>query len=102
LFFLQLEGVFSREKFGAVEWEVPVVKIWDGLMKRLVQANPQDLIAWIFPDAVYEGELNTELQKDPVVADLMYVVRRRGKQVGFHWDMHLLCVGLKKRLISDG
>ena len=61
-----------------------MVKIWDGLMKRLVQASPQDLMSWIFPNAVYEGELNTEIQKDPIRADLMYTMRWKGKQVGFH------------------
>ena len=61
-----------------------MAKVWDSLMKRLVQANPQDLISWIFPNAIYEGELNTELQKDPVVADLMYTMIWKGKQVGFH------------------
>lgn len=59
-------------------------KTWDSLMKRLVQANPQDLISWIFPDSIYEGELNTELQKEPIRADLMYTVRRKGQKIGFH------------------
>jgi hypothetical protein len=63
---------------------VTTKKIWDGLMKRLAQASPQDLISWIFPNAVYEGELNTEIPKEPIRADLMYTMRWKGKQVGFH------------------
>jgi predicted transposase YdaD len=56
-------------------------------MKRLVQASPQDLISWISPNAVYESELNTELQKDPIRADLLYVVRRKGRKVVFHIEI---------------
>ena len=61
-----------------------MAKTWDGLMKRLMQVSPQDLVSWIFPDGVYQGELNTELQKDPVHADLMYTVERKGRQIAFH------------------
>ena len=69
-----------------VAWEVPVAtkKIWDSLTKQLVQTNPQDLISWISPDAMYESELNTELQKDPIRADMMYIVRRKGRRVVLH------------------
>jgi hypothetical protein len=63
---------------------VQVAKNWDSLMKRLMQASPQDLVSWIFPDGLYEGELNTELQKDPVIADLMYTVKWKGQQVALH------------------
>ena len=62
-------------------------KIWDSLTKRLVQTNPQDLISWISPNTVYESELNTELQKDPIRADLMYIVRRKGRKVVFHIEI---------------
>jgi predicted transposase YdaD len=54
---------------------------------RLVQTNPQDLISWISPNTVYESELNTELQKDPIRADLMYIVRRKGRKVVFHIEI---------------
>jgi len=61
-----------------------MVKIWDNLMKGLMQAKPQDLVSWMFPNAVYTGELNTEIQKDPVRADLMYTIEWRGQQGAFH------------------
>ncbi len=62
-------------------------KIWDSLTKQLVQTNPQDLISWISPNTIYESELNTELQKDPIRADLLYVVRRKGRKVVFHIEI---------------
>ena len=61
-----------------------MVKIWDGLTKRLMQAGPQDLISWMFPGAVYEGELNTELLKDPIRADMMYTMKWKGREVALH------------------
>ena len=54
-----------------------MVKIWDGLMKRLMQASPQDLVSWIFPDAIYAGVLNTELQKDPVRPSMYPMMTRK-------------------------
>jgi predicted transposase YdaD len=66
---------------------VTTQKFWDSLTKRLVQTNPQDLISWISPNTVYESELNTELQKDPIRADLMYIVRRKGRKVVFHIEI---------------
>ncbi len=59
-------------------------KIWDTLTKELMQAGPQDLISWIFPNATYVGELNTELLKEPVRADQMYTVTWEGVPMGFH------------------
>ena len=66
-----------------------MVKIWDGLMKRLAQTSPQDLVSWMFPGAVYKGVLNTELPKDPVFADLMYTVMRNGQEVAFHVEFQI-------------
>src|SRR5579859_7269848 len=59
-------------------------KIWDCLTKELMQAGPQDLISWIFPNATYVGELNTELLNEPVRADQMYTITWEGEQMGFH------------------
>ncbi len=61
-----------------------MAKIWDSLMKRLMQASPQDLVSWVFPDGVYEGELNTELHKEPILADLMYTIKWKGRQMVLH------------------
>jgi predicted transposase YdaD len=63
---------------------VTTKKIWDSLTKELMQAGPQDLISWIFPDVTYVGELNTELLKEPVRADQMYTVMWEGEPMGFH------------------
>jgi predicted transposase YdaD len=60
-------------------------KQWDILTKMLVQANPQDLVSWILPNAIYQGELNVELQKkQPVFADLLYTIKCGGEQVVLH------------------
>jgi predicted transposase YdaD len=62
-----------------------VPKKWDILTKMLMQANPQDLVSWILPNAVYQGELNVELQKKhPIFADLLYTVKWAREQVVFH------------------
>jgi predicted transposase YdaD len=57
---------------------------WDRLTKLLMQANPQDLVSWVLTDAIYEGELNVELQKYPVRADLLYTVKCKGEDVALH------------------
>lgn len=59
-------------------------KIWDSLTKELMQASPQDLISWLFPEATYVGDPNTELLQEPVRADLMYTIMWKGMQMGFH------------------
>src|SRR5215813_5372328 len=59
-------------------------KHWDSLLKMLVQANPQDLVSWVMGDAIYQGELNVELQKDPISADKLYTVMCKGEQMILH------------------
>jgi predicted transposase YdaD len=60
-------------------------KEWDRIMKMLMQANPQDLVSWVLTDAVYEGELSLELQKEPpILADLLYTIRWRGEPFVLH------------------
>jgi predicted transposase YdaD len=60
-------------------------KQWDILTKMLMQANPQDLVSWILPNAVYQGELNVELQKKhPIFADLLYTIECAEEQVVLH------------------
>src|SRR5579864_8490196 len=58
--------------------------MWDNLTKSLMQATPQDLVSWMFPNAIYHGELNTEIQKDPVHADLIYTIEWKGRRGAFH------------------
>ncbi len=72
-----------REKKVAKQKSLP--KQWDILTKMLIQANPQDLVSWILPNAVYQGELNVELQKKyPVFADLLYTIKCKRKKVVLH------------------
>ncbi len=60
-------------------------KQWDILTKMLMHANPQDLVSWLLPDAVYEGELNVELQKKPpIFADLLYTIKCAEEQAVLH------------------
>src|SRR5579859_2523227 len=59
-------------------------KVWDTLTKELMRANAQDLISWIFPNAICVGELNTELPMDPVRADQMCTVTWEGMPMGLH------------------
>jgi predicted transposase YdaD len=67
-----------------VRWEEDVPNEWDHLTKLLMQANPQDLVSWVLTDAIYEGELNVELQKYPIRADLLYTVKWKGEEVALH------------------
>jgi predicted transposase YdaD len=69
---------------NVVGWEEHVANEWDRIMKLLMQANPQDLVSWVLTDAIYEGELNVELQKYPVRADLLYTVKWKGEEGGLH------------------
>jgi predicted transposase YdaD len=63
-------------------------KHWDILTKKLLQANPQDLVSWVLTDAIYQGELNVELQKkDPISADLLYTVNWKGEQAVLHVEI---------------
>jgi hypothetical protein len=58
----------SKDSFNGkevVRWEEDVSKQanqWDIPTKILTQANPQDLVSWLLKGAVYEEELNVELQ----------------------------------------
>jgi predicted transposase YdaD len=60
-------------------------KQWDILTKILTQASPQDLVSWILNDAIYEGEVNVELQRQhPVFADLLYSIKWMEKEGILH------------------
>jgi predicted transposase YdaD len=79
-------NVVRWEKQVAKQKSVP--KQWDILTKMLMQANPQDLVSWILPNAVYQGELNVELQKKhPIFADLLYTIKWRRKKVVLHVEI---------------
>ena len=53
-------------------------------MKLLVEANRQDLVTLLLPGAIYEKELNNEMQSRTLEADLLYIVIWAGMQVILH------------------
>ncbi|HET9999291.1 MAG TPA: hypothetical protein VFQ36_00260 [Ktedonobacteraceae bacterium] len=61
-----------------------MAKQWDSLIKLLVEANKQDLVSLLLPGAMFERELNTEMQSRVLEADLLYVVNWNGVEVVMH------------------
>ena len=61
-----------------------MAKQWDSLIKLLVEANKQDLVSLLLPGAMFERELNTEMQSRVLEADLLYVVNWNGVEVIMH------------------
>jgi hypothetical protein len=61
-----------------------MAKQWDSFMKLLVEANKQDLVSFLLPGAIFEKELNSEMQSRVLEADLLYVVTWDGMQVILH------------------
>lgn len=44
-------------------------KPYDDAMKKLVAGSPQDFLAWLYRDAVYERQLPYELNHENIYAD---------------------------------
>lgn len=59
-------------------------KQWDFLMKKLVGANRQHLVALLLPGAQYESELNPQLQSHTIEADLLYTILWDEQRVILH------------------
>jgi predicted transposase YdaD len=59
-------------------------KPWDDSIKWLVRQNPQSLVSFLLPDAVFKDVVDRELQAPSVAADTLYVVTWHGKQVVLH------------------
>lgn len=53
-------------------------------MKLLVEKNKQDLVSFLLPGAMFERELNHEMQSRTLEADLMYIVIWDGLEVILH------------------
>jgi predicted transposase YdaD len=53
-------------------------------MKWLARKNPQSLVSFLLTDAVFEGEVDRELQVPSIIADALYTVMWQGKQVVLH------------------
>jgi predicted transposase YdaD len=58
-------------------------------MKWLVRQNPQSLVSFLVPDAVFTGEVDRELQAPTVTADTLYRVTWQEKQIVLHVEFQL-------------
>ncbi len=63
---------------------VDTKKQWDRSMKWLARKNPQSLVSFLLADAVFEGEVDRELQVPSIIADALYTVTWQGKQMVLH------------------
>ncbi len=59
-------------------------KPWDDSIKWLVRQNPQSLVSFLLPNAVFKDVVDRELQAPSVAADTLYVVTWQGEQVVLH------------------
>ena len=51
-----------------------MAKPWDGLLKRLVAANPQHFVNWLLPGAQFESEKSLELKSRTVLLSIAYML----------------------------
>jgi predicted transposase/invertase (TIGR01784 family) len=61
-----------------------VVDHWDFIMKKWVRKNAQQFIAWILKDAVLVEELTTEIKRETIHADILFLVVLYGQQMLLH------------------
>ena len=61
-----------------------MAKQWDSFIKLLAEENQQDLVTFLLPGAIFEKELNSEMQSRVLEADLLYMVNLDGVQVVLH------------------
>jgi predicted transposase YdaD len=59
-------------------------KPWDDSIKRLVRQDPQSLVSFLLPDALFKDVVDRELQAPSVAADTLYEVTWQGEQVVLH------------------
>lgn len=57
---------------------------WDFLMKTWVRKNAQQFIAWILKGAVLVEELTTEIKRETIHADILFLVVLYGQQMLLH------------------
>jgi hypothetical protein len=58
-----------------------MTKPWEHSIKLLVRKNPQSLVSFILPGAVFEAEIDQDLS---LSADVLYRVMWKGKQIVLH------------------
>ncbi len=59
-------------------------KVWDRLMKMLVEANPQHLINWLVEGARLTDVMSREMTARAVEADILYTVTVDGQEMVLH------------------
>ena len=65
------------------EVHVNTTKPWDDSMKLLVRQDPQSLVSFLVPDAVFQGMEDRELQAAPsVTSDTLFRITWQGKLEG--------------------
>jgi len=61
-------------------------KPYDDAMKKLVGGNPQDLVSWILPGALYGKQLPFELNVENIYADGLLLATLDGKEFLAHFE----------------
>src|SRR5215472_15147145 len=83
---MQLMGMPRKES----EVRVNTTKRWDDSMKLLVRQDPQSLVSFLVPDAVFKGMEDRELQAAPsVTSDTLFRITWQEKQVILHVEFQL-------------
>src|SRR5579864_8558037 len=59
-------------------------ELWENPIKLLVQKNPQSLVSFILPGAVFEEEIYDVLCDFSSLPDVLYRVMWKGKQIVLH------------------
>ena len=63
-------------------------KKWDRLTKMLLAANPQHLVNWLLPGAIYKGELVREqIEPRAIEADFLCIVMLKGRKMVLHVEI---------------
>jgi predicted transposase YdaD len=63
-------------------------KKWDRLTKMLLAANPQHLVNWLLPGAIYKGELVREqIEPRAIEADILCIVVLNGRKMVLHVEI---------------
>jgi predicted transposase YdaD len=57
---------------------------WDFVMKRWLRRNAQQFISWILKDAVVVSLLETEIKRETIYADALFLVVLYGQQMLLH------------------
>src|SRR5690242_10546182 len=59
---------------------------WDFVMKKWLRRNAQQFISWIINDAVIVSILSTEIKRDTIYTDVLFLVVLYGQQMLLHFE----------------